>query len=87
MSKKPAFTMPKDRSEALQRFVDGDEAAAAVRLPSRMPAGGPGAKQTRLNVDLPPELHRRFKTACAAEGVKMAEVVTQLIQGWTADKH
>ncbi|WP_350356124.1 plasmid partition protein ParG [Acidisoma cladoniae] len=52
-----------------------------------MPAGGPGAKQTRLNVDLPPELHRRFKTACAAEGVKMAEVVTQLIQGWTADKH
>ena len=86
MSKRAGFTMPKDRAEAVQAFVDQgrqDEAPAAATAAPRMPTGGETA---RLNVDMPKELHRRFKTACAADGVKMAEIVIQLIEGWTAEK-
>ena len=89
MSKRVEVRMPGDRTAAVQAFVDQgkqDEAPAAAGTGHRTPAGRAGGKATRLNVDLPQELHRRFKTACAAEGVKMGEIVTQLVQEW-ADKH
>lgn len=81
--------MPGDRAAAVQGFVDQGkegEAPAAIQKAPRTAPGGAGGKAARLNVDLPPELHRGFKTACASEGLKMAEVVTQLVQEWT-DKH
>ena len=86
MSKRVSVKMPaRPDPEALQAFVDEgrQETPAQVRPGPRMPAGGLGAKPVRLNLNMPGELHRRFKTACAAQGMTIAEVVTQLVQEWT----
>jgi len=43
-------------------------------------------KLARLTIDLPPELHGRFKAACAKNRTKMKDEVLHLIEGWT-QKH
>jgi predicted DNA binding CopG/RHH family protein len=37
-------------------------------------------KTTRLTVDVPISLHRRVKTQCASEGLKMADVLRELLE-------
>ncbi len=37
----------------------------------------------RLSIDLPEEMHRRFKVACAASGRKMAVELTAFIERHT----
>lgn len=34
----------------------------------------------RLTIDIPEELHRRVKTACAAKGVQMADEIRTLLE-------
>lgn len=43
-------------------------------------------KLARLTIDLPPDLHGRFKAACAKNRTKMKDEVLYLIEGWT-QKH
>ena len=38
----------------------------------------------RFTMDLPEELHRRLKLHCAANGLNMAEVIRELVQGYLA---
>jgi len=38
----------------------------------------------RMSLIVPPELHRAFKTACAAEGVEMTEVLLEAIRQFVA---
>lgn len=45
-----------------------------------------GEKMARLTIDLPPELHGRFKAACANNRTKMKDEVLRFIEGWT-QKH
>jgi hypothetical protein len=40
----------------------------------------------RMSLIVPPELHRAFKTACAAKGVEMTEVLLDAIRQFVA-KH
>lgn len=39
-----------------------------------------------MSLIVPPELHRAFKTACAAEGVEMTDVLLEAIRQFVA-KH
>jgi hypothetical protein len=41
-----------------------------------------GAKPSRLVVELPPELHRKLKGKCGSEGLKIKDVIHELLQGW-----
>jgi predicted DNA binding CopG/RHH family protein len=34
----------------------------------------------RLTIDLPESLHRRIKTQCAARGVKMVDVIREMLE-------
>ena len=34
----------------------------------------------RLTIDIPADLHRRFKAECARQGVRMADVVRELLE-------
>ncbi|MDE2252715.1 MAG: hypothetical protein KGL42_00350 [Betaproteobacteria bacterium] len=36
-------------------------------------------KMSRLTIDIPAGLHRKIKAACATEGLKMADVVRELL--------
>ena len=85
MSKKPAFAMP-TRGADLDAWVSGTPSAPA---PAPAPAAReaveaspPAAKPARLTIDLPADLHRRFKTAAAANGVVMVDVVREAIEAW-----
>ena len=79
MSKTP-FRLPQ-RTEAavtqLDQWVTGGEGAPAAK-PEK-----PTGKMARLTIDLPPELHAKFKSACALRGTRMIDEVRKFIEGWT----
>ena len=80
------FKMPPKAPQGVQEWVEG---AAVPGAPSDAPkASGrfPGAKQARLTIDLAPQLHARFKAACAMNRTRMVEEVTRFIEEWT-QKH
>ena len=39
-----------------------------------------------MSLIIPPELHRAFKTACAAQGVEMTEVLLDVIRQFVAKR-
>lgn len=80
------FKMPSKAPQDVQEWV---ESATAPEAPPAAPeASGrlPGAKQARLTIDLSPQLHARFKAACAINRTRMVEEVTRFIEDWT-QKH
>lgn len=68
MMKTVAFKMPKPAS------ADAWVSAA----PERPPA--PAEPMKRFTLDVPLGLHRRVKVACAARGLKMADVIRDLLE-------
>ena len=77
------FKMPPKASQGVQEWVEG---AAVPEASPAAPKRLPGAKQARLTIDLPPQLHARFKAACAMNRTRMVEEVTHFIEDWT-QKH
>ncbi len=76
------FKMPSKAPQGVQEWVEGEALSVAPKASGRLP----GAKQARLTIDLPPQLHARFKAACAINRTRMVEEVTRLIEDWT-QKH
>jgi hypothetical protein len=78
------FKLPQKPASDVDSWVTGAEvppAAAEVAAPAPVrPAGG---KLARLTIDLPPELHRQFKAACASKGTRMIDEVRGFIEDWT----
>jgi len=77
------FKMPPKAPQGVQEWVEGAQAPPAALEASGRP---PGAKQARLTIDLSPQLHARFKAACAINRTRMVEEVTRFIEDWT-QKH
>jgi hypothetical protein len=82
MSKIP-FRMPQRSappSAKLDQWVSGTEegAVAETTLRPERPAG----KVARLTIDLPPELHAKFKATCALKGTRMIDEVRRFIEAW-----
>lgn len=71
---KPAFKLP-DRKRVDDWVAGGGEGAAVPKI-----------KPARLTIDLPPELHARFKAACALNSTDMVTEVRGFIEDWT-QKH
>ena len=80
------FKMPPKASQGVQGWVEGAGAPEAPSAPPEALGRLPGAKQARLTIDLPPQLHARFKAACAMNRTRMVEEVTRFIEDWT-QKH
>lgn len=95
MSKKTFTTAPRPRSlsaEEIDAYVSGGAGhdTAAMPRPEAAPraqagAAGAGGPSKRLSLDLPEELHRRFKAACAATGRKMGAELAVFIEARTAE--
>ncbi len=73
-----AFAMPA-RPASVDDWVAGTPAAPE---PVAAPPAAPAPKPARLTIDLPADVHRRFKTAAAANGVVMVDVVREAIEAW-----
>jgi hypothetical protein len=74
---KPAFKMPQRPTAAVDQWVTGDST-----LPSKPPRAS-SEKPARLTIDLRPELHARFKAACALKGTQMVDEIRRFIEEWT----
>lgn len=80
--KRAAFKQPPQASAAADEWVKGEGAAETPTKPSSPPAD----EITRLTIDLPADLHYRFKVACAMHRTKMVEEVRRFIEDWV-QKH
>ncbi|MCB8878438.1 hypothetical protein [Acidisoma silvae] len=61
------------------------EAVAETQNPAKATSvtAAPAPKTARLTIDLPDDLHHRFKLACTAKRTKMVIEVTKFIESWT----
>jgi hypothetical protein len=54
---------------------------AAIAQAEVAPVVLPVEKMKRLTIDIPESLHQDFKVYCARQGVKMADIVREAIEG------
>jgi ParG len=80
--KRAAFKQPRQAVTVADEWVKGDHAAEAPA--QQLPL--PKIAMTRLTIDLPADLHHRFKVACAEHRTRMVEEVRRFIEEWT-QKH
>jgi hypothetical protein len=82
MSKTPFKMPPRAQIPAakLEQWVTGEATTAPEEAPRSDRAGG---KMARLTIDLPFELHAKFKATCALRGTRMIDEVRRFIEGWT----
>ncbi len=85
-SKRTGFKLPARDAQNVQGWVEEGAAPAEPTAVSKAPARATGGKQARLTIDLPQQLHARFKAACAINQTRMVEEVTRFIEDWT-QKH
>ncbi len=89
-SKRTGFKLPARDAQDVQGWVEEGaapaEPTAEPTAASRAPARAAGGKRARLTIDLPQQLHGRFKAACAINQTRMVEEVTRFIEDWT-QKH
>ena len=75
---------------ALEQWVTGGTPdTAEASIPGSKPKSKgekPTGEIARLTIDLPVELHTRFKAACARNRTRMVDEVRGLIEEWT-QKH
>ena len=55
------------------------QADAWVSAPAKATAAAAADEMKRLTIDIPAGFHRKIKAACAAEGLKMADAVRELL--------
>lgn len=79
MRKKVTLT-PKTRMKAEQPPADPVDLFVQAGADSTPAPAGEATPMKRLTIDVSDDLHRRIKTRCAAEGVKMADVIRDLLE-------
>lgn len=88
MSKKTFAAAPRPKQlapEQIDAYVHGGaghDTTLSASSPAEKPKSGP---MKRLSIDLPEDVHRRFKVACAASGRKMAVELTAFIERHTEE--
>ncbi len=79
--KRASFKQPRPASAVADEWVKGDRAAEAPAQQSTPPK----VAMTRLTIDLPADLHHRFKVACAEHRTRMVDEVRRFIEEWTQE--
>ena len=67
------------KTVSFRRAEPAPSADAWVDAGADLKADAPVTPMKRLTIDIPVELHRRVKRECADRGVKMADVVRDLL--------
>jgi hypothetical protein len=79
MSRKEiAINVPKIVS-SVDQWV-GVEPRAPERALTSVPDAPVKVPEKRLTIDIPEDLHRRLKTQCASEGLRMADVLREMLE-------
>ena len=88
MSKKSFTAAPRPRlaPEAIDAYVQGGAGHDTGNvLPQKAQEKPKDVPLKRLSLDLPEDMHRRFKVACAATGRKMAAELTAFVEQRTVE--
>ena len=75
----PAASKPVDPDAWVQDRL-GQEPAAAREASNITQLVQPAEPMKRLTVDLGEGLHRRIKTKCAGQGVKMSDMIREILE-------
>ena len=75
----PAAPKPVDQDAWVQDRL-GQEPAVAREVSNVTPLVQPTEAIKRLTVDLGEGLHRRIKTQCAGQGVKMSDMIREILE-------
>lgn len=82
MAKKSFQSAPKPKknvsSEEIDAFVSGGVGSDSIAI-SNKPSGNTRGQTKRLSIDLPQNIHLRFKTACSATQRKMTKEIEVFI--------
>jgi hypothetical protein len=83
---KPSFKLPE--RQKVDDWVAGTVGSASTTPELKREGEGvlPKVKPARLTIDLPPDIHARFKAACALNSTDMVTEVRAFIEDWT-QKH
>jgi len=82
-SKRTGFKLPAREAQDVQGWVEEGMAPAEPAAAPKASARAASGKPARLTIDLPQQLHARFKAACAINQTRMVEEVTRFIEDWT----
>lgn len=88
MSKKTFAAAPRPKRlapEQIDAYVHGGAGHDTTPSASLTVEKSKGGTMKRLSIDLPEDVHRRFKVACAASGRKMAVELTAFIERHTGE--
>ncbi len=87
MPKKTFETAPKPKQPSIEEIEAFEQGGAGHdgRKTTIRPAKGEAEPTKRLSLDLPVEVHRRFKTACSAKGRKMGVEIQQFVEQRTIE--
>jgi hypothetical protein len=83
IGKRPAA---RPSAEAIDKWMESQESGAGVpatAAPQTTEAAEPNAsapKMKRLTIDIPDSLHRRVKSRCGQDGLRMADVIRDLLE-------
>ncbi|MES2709457.1 MAG: plasmid partition protein ParG [Verrucomicrobiota bacterium] len=71
-------------AEAIDKWMEGNSAGAGEPGAESPPAAAgsvkpPAPKMKRLTIDIPDSLHRRVKSRCGQDGLRMADVIRDLL--------
>ena len=78
------YKLPPEKAAPAAQLDEWVKGAEQTPAPAAPPAPSPtGGKLARLTIDLPPELHARFKATCALKGTRMIDQVRGFIEDWT----
>ena len=74
-------------AEAIDKWIEGNNTGAGAGEPVAEPpvvtpaaVKPPAPKMKRLTIDIPDSLHRRVKSRCGQDGLRMADVIRDLLE-------
>jgi hypothetical protein len=83
IGKRPQAAAPARPSpEAVEKWMQekGSGAGEPLGASTSMEPAAPAPKMKRLTIDIPDMLHRRVKSRCSQDGLRMAEVIRDLLE-------
>lgn len=83
IGKRPGASRPS--ADAVDKWMEGQSGGAGESAPpaataTAKPSAVPAPKMKRLTIDIPDSLHRRVKSRCGMDGLRMADVIRELLE-------
>ncbi len=80
MKKTVAFKNPARQPDATDSWVAARGADTEAPATPKVEADVPAEPMKRFTIDVPESLHKRVKVTCATRGLKMADIIREMLE-------